>query len=96
MIIHVVMFKFKEEISQEYIDEAREQIEMLADLVPRLQNIKVGMNIADEDRAMDMVLISNFENRDDLELYANHPEHKKVIEFIKEITEYTKVVDFEA
>jgi len=96
MIIHVVMFKFKEGISQESIDDAKEQIEMLVDLVPRLQNIKVGMNFANEERAMDMVLISNFETKEDLELYANHPEHKKVIEFIKEIAEYTKVVDFEA
>ena len=96
MIIHVVMFKFKKSATKEYIDDAKEQIEMLIDLVPKLQNIKVGMNFADEERAMDMVLISNFEDRDDLEMYAKHPEHLKVLEFVKEISEYTKVVDFEA
>ena len=95
MIIHVVMFKFQNNIDEALITEAKEQIELLVDLVPRLQNIKAGINFAEEDRAMDMVLISHFENRDDLDFYASHPEHLKVIEFIKTIAEYTKVVDYE-
>ena len=95
MIIHVVMFKFQNSIDEALITEAKEQIELLVDLVPRLQNIKAGINFAEEDRAMDMVLISHFENREDLDFYASHPEHLKVIEFIKTIAEYTKVVDYE-
>jgi len=95
MVIHVVMFKFKNDIDKALITEAKEQIELLVDLVPRLQNIKAGINFSEEDRAMDMVLISHFENREDLDFYASHPEHLKVVEFIKTITEYTKVVDYE-
>jgi len=89
------MFKFQNEIDKALINEAKEQIELLVDLVPRLQNIKAGINFSEEDRAMDMVLISHFENREDLDFYASHPEHLKVVEFIKTITEYTKVVDYE-
>jgi len=89
------MFKFQNNIDEALITEAKEQIELLVDLVPRLQNIKAGINFAEEDRAMDMVLISHFENREDLDFYASHPEHLKVIEFIKTIAEYTKVVDYE-
>lgn len=91
-----MMFKFQNDIDEALINEAKEQIELLVDLVPRLQNIKAGINFAEEDRAMDMVLISHFENREDLDFYASHPEHLKVIEFIKTIVEYTKVVDYEA
>ena len=90
-----MMFKFQNNIDEALITEAKEQIELLVDLVPRLQNIKAGINFAEEDRAMDMVLISHFENREDLDFYASHPEHLKVIEFIKTIAEYTKVVDYE-
>ncbi len=96
MIMHIVMFTFKEESTSQQISEAKEQIEQLVDLVPGLQHMKVGMNFADEERAMDMVLISSFESREDLDFYATHPEHLKVIEFIKTIADYTKVVDFEA
>jgi hypothetical protein len=96
MVMHIVMFAFKENTDQLSIDEAKTQIEQLIDLVPGLKHIKVGMNFADEERAMDMVLISSFESREDLDFYATHPEHLKVIAFIKTIAEYTKVVDFEA
>ena len=95
MIMHVVMFRFKKGLPETQIEEAKEQIESLIDLVPKLQNIKVGLNFSQEERAMDMVLISHFENREDLDFYATHPEHLNVIAFIKTITEYTKVVDFE-
>jgi hypothetical protein len=96
MVMHIVMFTFKKNTDQLSIDEAKVQIEQLIDLVPGLQHMKVGMNFADEERAMDMVLISSFNSREDLDFYATHPEHLKVIAFIKTITEYTKVVDFEA
>lgn len=96
MIMHIVMFKFKENTAQSDISEAQQQIEQLIDLVPGLQYIKTGLNFADEARAMDMVLISNFDSREDLDFYATHPEHLKVIDFIKTIADYTKVVDFEA
>jgi hypothetical protein len=90
------MFTFKESTTQDDIQEAQTQIEQLIDLVPGLQHIKVGINFADEERAMDMVLISSFASREDLDFYATHPEHLKVIAFIKTIASYTKVVDFEA
>ncbi len=94
--MHIVMFKFNEGTSQEQIVEAKVAIEQLIELVPGLQHIKVGLNFAQEERAMDMVLISSFNSREDLDFYATHPEHLKVIEYIKTITSYTKVVDFEA
>jgi len=96
MVIHIVMFQFKEGVSSAVIEEAKAQIELLVELVPGVQNIKVGLNFSKEERAMDMVLISHFENREDLDFYATHPEHLKVIAFIKTIADYTKVVDFEA
>jgi len=96
MIMHIVMFTFKENTVQSDITEAQQQIEQLIDLVPGLLHIKTGLNFAEEERAMDMVLISSFDSREDLDFYATHPEHLKVIEFIKTIAAYTKVVDFEA
>ncbi len=95
MVMHIVMFKFQEGTSEALMVEVKEQIEQLVDLVPRLQNMKVGLNFSREERAMDMVLISHFENREDLDFYAKHPEHQKVVAFVKTFAVYSKVVDFE-
>ena len=96
MVMHIVMFQFNKGTSEAVKQEVKQQIEQLIDLVPGLLNMKVGLNFSEEERAMDMVLISHFADREDLDFYASHPEHIKVIDFIKTVAEYTKVVDFEA
>jgi antibiotic biosynthesis monooxygenase (ABM) superfamily enzyme len=95
MVIHVVMIAFKPTVDEETIGEIRREIEALGELVPGLRNITTGRNFAHEDRAMDLVLIAHFDRREDLDFYATHPEHLKVIEALKPIMEYSKVVDFE-
>lgn len=95
MVIHIVMFKFLESTSVDDIDNLKDKIESLEKSVATLRSMEVGINFADESRAMDMSLISIFDDKDGLDAYASHPEHLKVIEFVKTITEYTKVVDYE-
>jgi len=45
---------------------------------------------------MDLSIITTFQDIEGLDSYATHPAHLKVIEFIKEVTLYTKVVDYES
>jgi hypothetical protein len=39
-------------------------------------------------------LYSSFSSKEDLNIYATHEEHLKVIDFIKTCADYTKVVDY--
>jgi len=94
MVVHIVMFKFKEEDKQNNIQKAKEMLQNLIDTVPTLKSIEVGVNFADEDRAMDLSIITKFDTKEDLNAYAIHPTHQDVIAFIKTVVEYTKVVDY--
>jgi hypothetical protein len=95
MVVHIVMFKFKEENRQANLIQAKQMLEALMGAVPTLRSIDVGLNFAKEDRAMDLSIITTFEDKAGLEAYAVHPEHMKVVEFIKQVVEYSKVVDYE-
>jgi hypothetical protein len=95
MIVHIVMFKFKEENKKANIIQARQMLENLMGAVPSLRSIDVGVNFAEEERAMDLSIITSFESKESLDAYAVHPEHLKVVEFIKTVVEYSKVVDYE-
>jgi hypothetical protein len=95
MVVHIVLFQFKEAHKQANMIQAKQMLEALLGAVPTLRSIDVGMNFSKEERAMDMSIITTFENRAGLEAYAVHPEHVKVIDFIKQVVEYTKVVDYE-
>lgn len=95
MIVHIVFFKFKEEQKKENIKKSKELLLSLPDTVPTLKLIEVGENFANEDRAMDLSIITHFDSLEDLQIYAIHPEHLKVVDFIKQVVEYSKVVDYE-
>jgi hypothetical protein len=95
MVVHIVLFKFKEANKQANMIQAKQMLEDLMGAVPSLRSIDVGINFSQEERAMDMSIITSFESKEGLEAYALHPEHLKVIEFIKEVVTYTKVVDYE-
>lgn len=95
MIVHIVFFKFKEEQKKENIEQAKEMLLSLSNSIPTLKSIEVGENFANEDRAMDLSIITHFDSFEDLKIYAVHPEHLKVVDFIKQVVEYSKVVDYE-
>jgi hypothetical protein len=46
--------------------------------VPGLLNLEIGVNVSGVDYACDVVLYSEFESVDALNLYADHPEHLRV------------------
>jgi len=95
MVVHIVTFKFKEENKKANIIQAKQMLENLMGAVPTLRSIDVGVNFCTEERAMDLGIITVFESKEGLDAYAIHPEHLKVVEFIKSVVEYSKVVDYE-
>ncbi len=94
MITHIVMIKFKEDTSKDKILEIKRDIENLTNTIKEIKSMEVGINFADEDRAMDLVLTAKFDSKEDLNIYAVDKTHQKVISKIKEVADYTKVVDY--
>jgi len=94
MIRHIVMFDFKKENKKENIQKAKEMLENLIDTIPTLKSMEVGVNFSSEDRAMDLSIITSFDDKAGLEEYAIHPEHLKVVEFIKTVVNSSKVSDY--
>ena len=95
MIKHVVMWKFKNEASEADKLEMKRQLEALKGVVPSLVDIKIGMDVSSKEASMDMVLYTEFKSLEDLAAYAGHPEHLKVVEFVKPLVCERAVVDYE-
>ncbi len=94
MIVHIVMFKFKEQNKALNMARVRKKLEDLEYSIDVLKSMEVGINFNESERAMDMSLYSTFETQRDLKTYQEHPEHQKVVELIREVTEESKVVDY--
>jgi len=95
MIKHIVMWKFKDEVAEADKLEMKRQLESLKGVVPTLIDIEIGMDVVGSDASKDMVLYSEFNSLDDLKAYAEHPEHLKVVSFVKPLVCERAVVDYE-
>ncbi len=95
MIVHIVMFKFKEENKASNLKIVEEQLNALVSKIDELKSIEVGIDFNQSERAFDLSLYSTFDSREDLKAYAVHEEHLKVVTLIKEVTSESKVVDYE-
>ena len=95
MIVHIVIFKFKEENKNSNIELVTQKLNDLVGHIDELKSIEVGVDFNQSERAFDLSLYSTFQTKEDLKAYAVHPEHVKVVELIKSVTLESKVVDYE-
>ncbi len=96
MITHIVMFKAKKDTTKEDLEKIKKALEELPNFIKEIKHMEAGINFTQSDRALDLALISRFNSKEDLATYATHPKHLEVIEMIKELCEYTRVVDYES
>lgn len=98
MTQHIVMFKFREDVSSEVREAARQAfkqgIEALPSVIPFIRKVHVGFNINEAEK-WDICLTSTFDTLEDAKAYGAHPAHKAVAkELMKHIAERA-CVDFE-
>jgi len=75
----------------------KSQLENLQHLIPELKKIEVGIQMEETaSENFDLVLYSEFENVEDLKIYINHPEHKKVGAYIGKVKIGRVAVDYKA
>ena len=94
MLVHIVMFAFKEENKESNLAQVKSMLEALPSKIESLKHMEVGIDISKSERSFDLVLTSTFEDQAALHAYAIHPAHIEVVNVIKEVTSMSKVVDY--
>jgi hypothetical protein len=100
MIKHIICLKLKDFAEDNPKSEnaklAKEKLLALKERIDEIKYIEVGINDqkASKDN-FDMVLITEFDSFNDLDVYQKHPEHVKTADFIKKIKDTRACVDFE-
>ena len=95
MIRHIVLFKFKENISEQSKEKLIADLKNLKKKIPLVIELEIGVDIAFKSNSYNIVLNSVFETFDDVEKYAVHPDHLDVVKNVKELCESSVKVDFE-
>ena len=95
MLTHIVVCKYKPEVSDEQRHEHREMLRRLPCVVPGIQSFAVGADVLGLPRSYHTGLVAVFRDRAGLEAYDAHPDHQAVARHGRTICEHVASVDFE-
>jgi hypothetical protein len=95
MLTHIVVWKYRSEVSQAVRDQHLKMLRSLREVVPGIQSFSAGVDTLHSQKSYDTGLVAIFRNRAVLDAYTIHPDHVKVVEFSNNITERMAKVDFE-
>ncbi len=100
MIKHIVFFKLKPEFKG--ADEFKiakivaAELESLPHKIEEIAFLEVGIDFSKREDAYDIVLFSQFETNDDLEIYRNHIKHKEAVVRIEKYTISAVLCDYKS
>ena len=99
MLKHIVVWKYADsaegKTKAENLTFVRDSLYALVDKIPQIKKMEIGLDVSHTEMSGDMILITEFENKDELKIYAEHPEHVKVAQYVRKVTLSRTVVDFE-
>jgi hypothetical protein len=100
MIKHIVFFGLADNAEGKSKAEnakiIKSELENLKNLIPEIKMIEVGINCPDAPKTnFDIALYSEFDSLQTLDIYQEHPEHKRVAAFIGKVRTSRAAVDYE-
>ena len=95
MITHIAIYKFKEDCTEEQINDALLEVKALKDKVSGLSDILVGKNYNKWNEGYTHAIVVLAENQEVLDTYRAHPDHAKVAKILDEIEDRGIGIDFE-
>ncbi|MDR2937503.1 MAG: Dabb family protein [Prevotellaceae bacterium] len=98
MVKHIVIWKLKEAAAgsdkASNAQLAKEKLEALNGKIPGLLKLEVGIDFMHGETSGDVVLYSELESKEALNVYIEHPLHKEAGKFIREVVSARTSADF--
>jgi len=100
MIKHIVFFSLADNAEGKSKAEnaliIKTALEKLVHLIPEIKKLEVGINFPGSPKTnYDIALYSEFDNFEAIDIYQEHPEHKKVASYIGKVKTSRAAVDYE-
>jgi hypothetical protein len=95
MLHHIVVMKFKAEVSAAQIAQLEQMLDNLPNEIIDIQTYEFGRNVVASPRAYDFALVAGFPHQVALERYQAHPAHQPVVALLGEMCADICAVDFE-
>jgi hypothetical protein len=87
MFHHIVMFRFKEEVTKETVAEIRTQLLDLPSSIETIRSYHIGRDAGVTQGTWDLVVIAEFDDEAGYRTYRDHPDHVPVVNRIASLAE---------
>ena len=94
MVKHIVMFKLIEK-NKTNIEKVINALKSLEGNIEVLRSLEIGIDFIQSERSYDIVLTTELDNREGLEIYKPHPNHLPVVKIIRSLCSGSVTVDYE-
>ena len=95
MINHVVLIKFKPNVTDADIEDLEKSLDDLPNRIVGIHTYEFGRDLVHSKRSYDFALVALFANLDAVKRYQEHPAHLEVLQKINRLGENIVAVDFE-
>jgi hypothetical protein len=99
MIKHIVFWRLDESAygndKQTNAHILKEKLLAMEGKVKGLLKVEVGFDFSNEKDSCDVVLYSEFKNKESLHQYQTHPDHEAIKKWLSEVRYERRVVDYE-
>jgi len=94
MIKHVVLMKFKPEVTEDQVDDLDRSLDALPGAIPEILSYDFGRDVVHSERSFDFGLVSSFSDLEALKRYQEHPDHQAILGKLTSLCDQIIVVDF--
>ena len=95
MLTHIVIWKYRAEATAAERAEHVAMLRRLPSVIAEIESFAVGFDVLHLPRSYDTGLVATFRDRAALDVYTDHPEHQKVVQYGRGLSEHVASVDFE-
>lgn len=99
MYRHIVMWKFKDEAEgrskKENMETVKTRLYGLLPLIPEIKKMEICIDTGKTPMSYDMMLDTEFDSKEDYDVYAVHPAHMEVKKIVAATKESRVVLDCE-
>ena len=95
LIRHIVLARFKPEISEDEKKEILASLKELPEKIPEILSYEVGFDFFRSDRSYDIGLASTFAELNSLSQYLKHPIHMQVAARFRSASDHMAILDME-
>ncbi len=94
MIRHIVMVKLPAQVRAEAQAKIAEGMAPLPGKLPEIKYMDVGPNISKSPKAHDLAIVLDFEDEAGLQVFAEDPDHKELVSYIRGTADSVSIVDY--